>query len=80
MIIRSRLTDEEYETRDTVRIFNQKQYTRFLSYGAKFIDYGCEIDGTQESFYLRFYRKDVQDLLDKWDKHELPPKFSFDVD
>ena len=66
--VKSRLfSDVEYDTLETVKIFNSAQYGKYIQHGAEFIDYG-ESEG---KFYLVFRRDDVRDLFDKWCRFEL---------
>ena len=66
--VKSRLfIDVEYDTLETVKIFNSAQYGKYIQHGAEFIDYG-ESEG---KFYLVFRRDDVRDLFDKWCRFEL---------
>lgn len=68
VVVKSRLfKDIEYDTRETVKIFNSAQYGKYIQHGAEFIDYG----ETEGKFYLVFRRDEVRDLFDKWCRFEL---------
>lgn len=67
MKVISKLSGEEYDTREIVRIFNSRQYAKYVANGAEFIDYGEK----EDKFYLVFRRDDVRELFDKWCKFEL---------
>lgn len=68
MIITSRITGEEYETKDTVRIFNPRQYGLVLKNGGKLID--CGVDA-RDRFFIVFDKYQIKDLMDKWVRYEL---------
>lgn len=68
MKVISRITGLEYDTDETVDIYNIKQIGKYRKYGALIIDDGHNANG---EYYVRFNKIDVKPLFDKWCRYEL---------
>lgn len=68
LIVTSTVTGIQYNTDDTIDIFNVKQFGKYRKYGALIIDDGHDKDG---NYFMRFNKIDVKPLFDKWCKYEL---------
>jgi hypothetical protein len=69
MLIKSEVTGLEYESDNSISIYNPKQYGKFITHGAIILD--VLIDKKTENCCIVFDRKDVAPLFEKWVKHEL---------
>jgi hypothetical protein len=63
----SQVTGREYDPADTVAIYNQKQYAKYVANGAEIID--C--DTINDSFFVVFDKEATKNLFDAWCRHEL---------
>ena len=73
MVIKSRLGDFEYESKDVVRILNPKQRDLYLLNGIVPKDIYVSIDGETDERVLVyiFLKEDTRDAYQKWLNHEL---------
>ena len=68
MQIISDFTGVTYDSDDAVRIYNNKQISKYIQRGMTVLDFGTAESG---DFYMVFSKVETRDVFDLWCRHEL---------